>query len=143
MHQMHSARDGKCLAVELALPCRENVMAATCSRRAAAISSVWRSAMRWSCSRRELAYAQGERSSLTRAGCWHQRRKLAGLDGAAIPAAQFDRVRRPARFDTPAVDTVDLHDAARLREVDDRLRIGQEGAVVVGEHHGMATKRGM
>jgi hypothetical protein len=64
------------------------------------------------------------------------------VDGAVVPAAQFDGVGRPACLTAPAVDRVDLHDRARLREIDRRLGIRFERAVVVGDHHRVAAERG-
>ena len=64
------------------------------------------------------------------------------VDGAVIPAAQRNRVRRPARFAAPAVDGIDFHDGAGLRELHAGLGVRLEGAVVVGNDHRVAAQRG-
>ena len=64
------------------------------------------------------------------------------VDGAVIPAAQFDGVGRPARLTAKAVDRIDLHGGARLCETDRRLGIRLHRAVAVGTHHGVAAERG-
>jgi hypothetical protein len=152
VHQMHGAHDGKRRAVELGM--------AVQSKGGAGRQGAYGAGGNVQLARSGQCFylALGDALALFAAGisvgagrvAASQHRRVAGIkgrhrpvvDGAIVPAAQFDGVGRPACLRTPAVDRVDLHDDAGLREIDRRLRIWLKCAIVVGDHHSVAAQRG-